>query len=362
MSFLLLLCVQVLSNFPVTLSYNSPFVVLKDISDYNCPDTNTKSKNANNNPIDSSDSTIVYTEYGYIEGIRTATARVFRKIPYGAPPVNKTGRWQSPREPESWGPDTVLQAKGDPPACPQPYCGQWEACGRKQTQVYSEDCLYLNVYTPLNGSNSSDTSLLPVMFFIHGGMYQDGYGGGYLYNGTDMTNLTNVITVAINYRLGILGYYWNDKYGFQGNYGIEDQILALKWVQNNIKYFGGDPNKVAVFGQSAGAMSIASLMMIDEAKELFSGCIWESEPLGIPFRNSHTWGEIPQLFIDKAQCNNNNKNSNKSKDEIIDCMYDLDPNEIINLQSEIDASVIQLQTFIDVCQGYLYFCCFLFLF
>ena len=283
----------------------------------------------------------------------TATARVFRKIPYGQAPVNKSGRWQSPREPQAWGPKTVLEAKGDPPACPQPYCGQWEACGRKQTQVYSEDCLYLNVYTPLNASNNTKT-LLPVMFFIHGGMYQDGYGGGYLYNGTDMTNLTNVITVTINYRLGILGFYWNDKYGFGGNYGIEDQILALKWVQNNIKYFGGDSSKVTVFGQSAGAMSIASLMMIDEAKELFSNGIWESEPLGIPFRNPQTWGEIPQLFIDKAQCE---KNTNKSKDAIIDCMYNLDANEIINLQTEIDDSIIQLQAFIDVC-----FCCFCFCF
>ena len=223
--------------------------VLKPISDYKLDIDNTTTAKLSNN-LFSSDSNIVYTNYGYVEGILTSTTRVFRKIPYASPPVNKTGRWKPPSEPKSWGPNYILEAKGDPPACPQPYCGQWEACGKKNTQIYSEDCLYLNINTPINITNTS--KLLPVMFWIHGGMYKDGYGGGYLYNGSDITNLTNVITVTINYRLGILGFYWNNKYSFNGNYAIQDQIMALKWVKNNIRYFGGDPNHITLFGQSAG--------------------------------------------------------------------------------------------------------------
>lgn len=237
------------------ITIDSVELVFKDISQYDKGDLSNISNHSNNkSTVSLNHASIVYTEYGYIEGILTETARVFRQIPYAKPPVNSSGRWQKPREPNSWGPTKILEAKGNPPACPQYYCGQWEACGRNGIQVKSEDCLYLNVYTPINMStyNDSGSQLLPVMFYIHGGQYQNGYGGGYLYNGTDITNLTNVITVTINYRLGILGFYWNDNYGFEGNYGIEDQIMALKWVHNNIEYFGGDPSRVTIWGQSAG--------------------------------------------------------------------------------------------------------------
>ena len=220
--------------------------------------------------------TVVQTNSGPVRGVLEDRARVFRGIPYAADA--KTRRWQNPVPPKPW--TATRDAFEDGPGCPQVCVLPSIAC----PPVQSEDCLYLNVFTPLLTSEA----LTPVMVFIHGGDYVQGYGGGPLYDGTPMANSSGLILVALNYRLGALGFaYAGDLAGGQlaGNYGFLDQRLALKWVQDNIKNFGGDPGRVTIFGQSAGAMSVALHLVSSGSRGLFSAAIIESEPLGLPLRS-----------------------------------------------------------------------------
>jgi len=310
----------------VSSTYVSPHLQFVDLAEYSNEDIQ-------------SDTSIVFTESGYVQGELLDTSRSFRKIPFAAPPVNQS-RWKAPEPPASWN-GQVLQAIGDPAGCPQTPSIWWEA-----PVIQDEDCLYLNVYTPINdtvtGSEPiNNNTLLPVMMWIHGGEFLAGYGGAYIYNGTNLVNLTNVIVVTINYRLGVLGYFWHPDLGFAGNYGIQDQMLALQWIRKNIKYFGGDPNQITIFGQSAGAISVALLMMIDDIKDDFVHGIWHSEPLGIPLRSPKTWGDIPSDFVYLANCTRSNTA------DTLTCLYDIPPKEIINLQNQIDSSIIQGAHFLD---------------
>ncbi|KAG5877342.1 hypothetical protein JTB14_030713 [Gonioctena quinquepunctata] len=140
------------------------------------------------------------------------------------------------------------------------------------SDVENEDCLYLNVYTPLEPSNDT---LLPVMFYIYGGGFVNGaadfdfYGPHYL-----MEN--GVIVVTANYRVGPFGFLTTGDMVIPGNFGLKDQLLALQWVKNNIRYFGGDPEKVTIFGQSAGAASVAFHLMSKKSTGLFRAAIAES--------------------------------------------------------------------------------------
>lgn len=164
------------------------------------------------------------------------------------------------------------------PICPQPGA----------PAPMSEDCLYLNVWTPPEAKTSP--VLLPVMVFIHGGAFVADTGNNPYYEGTAFARDRNVIVVTLNYRLGAFGFLKTDAKGHPprngGNFGIEDQINALLWVRNNIGAFGGDPARVTLFGESAGAMSVGlHLLASPRSKDLFSAAIQESNPLGYRFRN-----------------------------------------------------------------------------
>ena len=143
----------------------------------------------------------------------------------------------------------------------------------------SEDCLYLNVWTPAK----SQKEKLPVMVLIHGGAFVRGAGSLPLYNGSALAR-KGVIVVTLNYRLGSLGFLSHPKLAEEspnntsGNYGLLDQLAALKWVQDNIEAFGGDPANVTVFGESAGAVSIISLLASPQSEGLYSQAIVESSP------------------------------------------------------------------------------------
>ena len=146
----------------------------------------------------------------------------------------------------------------------------------------AEDCLYLNVWTPRAAVDQGKR--LPVMVFIHGGAFVYGAGSLPLYDGAYLAASGDVVVVTLNYRLGALGFLAVPELGLTGNYGILDQRLALRWVAENIAAFGGDPRKVTIFGESAGAMSVGlHLFSIPENRGRFRAAIMESNPLALPY-------------------------------------------------------------------------------
>ncbi|MDI6875046.1 carboxylesterase/lipase family protein [Candidatus Solincola sp.] len=226
---------------------------------------------------------------GPISGRLENGVRSFLGIPYAAPPVGEL-RWKEPQPVEPW--VEVRPCLDYGPSCPQPR-SDWT--GQLDVGETSEDCLYLNVWTPAR----TQQDRLPVMVWIHGGAFQTGSGSLPIYDGTGLAS-RGVVVVTINYRLGPLGFLAHpllseeSPHGVSGNYGLLDQVAALEWVQRNIAAFGGDPGKVTVFGESAGGMSILYLMTSPLAEGLFQRAIVESGPLmelGLPAGGTPTLEE-----------------------------------------------------------------------
>ncbi|KAL5114038.1 hypothetical protein ACEQ8H_008094 [Pleosporales sp. CAS-2024a] len=153
-------------------------------------------------------------------------------------------------------------------------------CRQRTALLGSEDCLYLNIYTPfLPASNSTCKELKPVMLYIHGGAFLSGSGSDPVFDGGNLASRGDVVVVTINYRLGTFGFLvYGSHTGLNGNYGIGDMVTALEWVQRNIASFGGDPQHVTIFGQSAGAEGIRALLQSPPAAGLFTAAIMESDP------------------------------------------------------------------------------------
>ena len=205
-------------------------------------------------------------ETGYVEGILDGEdLAVYKAIPYAAAPLGEL-RWKAPQPAQPWKGvlNTDVVAKW-PPQPEKSYV---------KYDMMSEDCLYLSVTTPAKSVNEG----LPVMVFIHGGGFRTEHYGGDLWQSLARRG---VVAVSIEYRAGALGFLAHadlakESDGHSGNYGILDQIFALQWIQRNIKNFGGDPSKVTIFGESAGAMSCHVLCASPLAKGLFRACISQS--------------------------------------------------------------------------------------
>lgn len=216
----------------------------------------------------SSAAPIVKTRAGEVRGKIKEGVREFLGIPYATPPVGDL-RWQSPAPHASW--PGVLDATRTRSWCPQ------LASFPDPRVVGSEDCLYLNIYAPYPPGTG-----LPVMVWIHGGTFI--VGSGAQVNGSKLARKGNLIVVTINYRLGALGFLAHrnldatDGRHASGNYGLMDQQAALRWVKENIAAFGGDPRKVTIAGQSAGAISAGLQMVSPGAAGLFQRAILESGP------------------------------------------------------------------------------------
>lgn len=218
------------------------------------------------------DSLVVTTTAGQLRGkARTGGGAQFLGIRYAEPPVGDL-RWREPVPAKPWSGEREAVRYGY--SCAQPVLGDWN---KVAAFFSSEDCLYLNVVTP----EWPAKRLLPVMFWIHGGGNAGGTGGGALYNdGTLVSH--GVVTVSINYRLGVFGFLAHPEitrespHHASGNYGLMDQILALHWVIDNIAKFGGDPHNITVFGQSAGSIDTGMLMTSPLAIGLFQNAIGES--------------------------------------------------------------------------------------
>ena len=220
----------------------------------------------------SKEAPIVNIASGKIRGVTEGDVAVFKGIPYAAPPVGEF-RWRPPQPVSPW--EGVYDASRFGPNCAQ---GGWGAAPGTIQEGSSEDCLYLNLWKP------ADTKLgakLPVMVWIHGGGFTGGSGSDPQIFGDQFTR-QGIILVTFNYRLGRLGFFAFPALSREhpeepkGNYGYMDQIAALKWVQQNIAAFGGNPDNVTIFGFSAGGVSVHSLMTIPSAKGLFQKAINES--------------------------------------------------------------------------------------
>ncbi|MBU0686867.1 MAG: carboxylesterase family protein [Candidatus Margulisbacteria bacterium] len=210
--------------------------------------------------------TVVNIKSGPISGKVEDGVRVYLGIPFAAPPVGAR-RWKPPYPPRPW--KNVKACTKFGPACPQP---KLHDVGRE-----NEDCLYLNVWTPAKNADAK----LPVMFFIHGGGFLAGAASQKLYDAENLAK-KGVVVVTINYRLGPYGFMAHpllakeSPHGVSGNYGFLDQVAALKWVQKNIAVFGGNPDNVTIFGESAGSVSVATHMISPLSKGLFQQAICES--------------------------------------------------------------------------------------
>ena len=213
---------------------------------------------------------------GPIRGKMNGSIYEFLGIPFATPPVGEL-RWKAPQEPAGW--EQILNTTDFSPVCPQK---RYEQGDTTAVLEGDEDCLYLNVWSP-----QLDAGDLPVMVFIHGGGNQQGgasqeAGGTVMYHGKNLAERGNVVVVTIQYRLGPLGFLVHpgldaeNEDGISGNYGILDQILALKWVQKNISLFGGDPGKVMIFGESAGGVDVGDLLVSPLAAGLFSRAVIQS--------------------------------------------------------------------------------------
>ncbi|MED0771048.1 carboxylesterase/lipase family protein [Bacillus siamensis] len=211
----------------------------------------------------------VQTRCGALKGTAGRGVRTWKGIPYAKPPVGEL-RFKAPEPPAPW--DGVKHADSFGPVCPQP-ADLLSMSFSGDVPPQSEDCLYLNVFAP-----ESEGVKRPVMVWIHGGAFFLGAGSEPIYDGSALAAEGDVIVVTLNYRLGPFGFLHLSSISdaYPGNIGLLDQIAALRWVKDNISAFGGDPDNVTVFGESAGGMSIASLMAMPDAKGLFHKAILES--------------------------------------------------------------------------------------
>ena len=215
---------------------------------------------------------IANTRYGQLEGVGEDGLSVFRGVPFAAPPVGDL-RFRAPRPPEAW--DGVRDATEFASMSMQTFTPGIELLGAWEGPV-GEDCLTLNVWTP-----GLDDAARPVMVWIHGGGFSGGSGSTPIYDGRRLAQRGDVVVVTINYRLGALGSFYNPALTdgddpHSGNYGMRDQVAALEWVRDHIAGFGGDPNNVTIFGESAGGMSVGVLLGAAEAEGLFHRAIPQS--------------------------------------------------------------------------------------
>jgi para-nitrobenzyl esterase len=218
---------------------------------------------------------VVSTSQGRLRGTWRSDLWSFSGVPYACAPVGPL-RWRPPLPPEPW--DGIRDASTFGPIAPQSVAvaGVTSPSDPDAAEPQSEDCLFLNVWTPALDLDARR----PVMVFVHGGGFTSGSGSVFLYRGGNLVRNGNAVVVTINYRLGALGFLGHrllsDPDGLVGNWGIQDQVAALAWVREHIAAFGGDPDNVTIFGESAGGFSVAALLGCPAARGLFRRAIVQS--------------------------------------------------------------------------------------
>ncbi|XP_056216589.1 fatty acyl-CoA hydrolase precursor, medium chain-like [Falco biarmicus] len=290
----------------------------------------------------------VMTNYGRVRGYQfkvDAAGRnvnVFLGLPFAKPPVGPL-RFSEPQPPEPW--KGVRDATSYPPMCLQDKeLGQYFSdvvTNRKENVLLqmSEDCLYLNVYTPVSTGNQEK---LPVFVWIHGGGFI--FGAASSYDGSALAAFDNVVVVVIQYRLGIVGYFSTGDKHARGNWGYLDQVRALQWVQENIIYFGGDPGSVTIAGESAGGISISALVLSPLGKGLFHKAISESGTAIRALFTDHPENEAQRIAF-ASGC------GKSSSAEVVECLREKTEEEIVQITLKLDLATLPIcYTSLEKCE------------
>ncbi len=255
---------------------------------------------------------ILKIEGGQIIGVQTPTEGIiaYKGIPFAAPPVGDL-RWKEPQPVVPWEGIKVADTYGDAASQttwdPESFYGrEWRASG---SVPFTEDCLYLNIWTPAAGKTGKK---IPVAMWIHGGGYREGFAYEPEMDGGEDWSSRGVILVQVTYRLGSMGFFSHpllsaeSPHGVSGNYGLFDQVAALNWIRNNIEQFGGDPNNITIFGQSAGAGSVQSLCasplsgnLISHAISMSGGGLSDLRP-GIPLDTAQLANKKMMDYFEKT--------------------------------------------------------------
>ena len=247
---------------------------------------------------------VIATGTGPICGVSEATstgkqANAFLGIPFAESTAGEK-RWTPPVAKQPW--TKTFDAVRYGPVCPQfvnqPPDDDGGAQKAQDNPPQSEDCLSVNVWTP---ADMKSGARLPVMVFIYGGAFSAGYSSDLLYDGAYLAANKDVILVSFNYRLGVLGFLATDE--LSGNYGFMDQQMALSWVQKHIRSFGGDPAKVTLFGESAGAMSVGlHLFSAPGSAKLFRAGIMESNFFSLPYKTRENQANVGNIYKQGLNC------------------------------------------------------------
>jgi len=273
------------------------------------------------------DTVVVNTPLGRIVGLRDGATNAYLGIPFAEPPTG-THRFRPPRPKRAWSPSSY-RAFNFSPECLQSTLFADSEDGIPK----DEDCLYLNIWQP---AKPKGHGLSPVLLWIYGGAWIHGGASKPEYIGNQLA-ARGVVVVSCNYRLGALGFLVSTADGLYGNYGLADQKLAMQWVQDNIRAFGGDPRRVTLFGESAGAMSIG-LHLLDQQQRhskmhqlkkpkpwLFHAIILQSNPIGYKYRTVAVANFLGAAFKDRLDC------------EDLRCLQSESPDELIHVQDTLMA-------------------------
>lgn len=260
----------------------------------------------------------IATDKGKVTGVLDAKSGVcsYKGIPFAAPPVGEL-RFARPREHAPW--TETLQATKFGNECIQNPLSLTPS----KNIVGNEDCLYMNIWHPADGADGPK----PVMVFIHGGGFIYGSGQWPIYDGTNLAGRGGVMVVNFNYRLGPFGFLalpaFKDSEGYMGNFGLFDQIAVLNWVKKNISNFGGDPDNVTIFGESAGGISVDLLLVSPLARGLFHKAIIESGPVNLLIGQGEKFMKYEEKMVGILGC------SDADSAKVASCLRALNPKTIM---------------------------------
>ncbi|XP_049430102.1 uncharacterized protein ces2b [Epinephelus fuscoguttatus] len=269
----------------------------------------------------------VHTKLGSLRGQyvsvkgKESGVHAYLGVPFAKPPVGPALRLAPPQPVEGW--EGVRDATQQPPMCVQHKeftIDLLEKLGDLLVDIpdISEDCLYLNIYTPANRAHNAK---LPVMVWIHGGGFS--MGSASIYDGSALAAYQDVVVVLIQYRLGLLGFLSTGDEHISGNFGMLDQVEALRWIQKHIHNFGGDPDLVTIFGESAGGVSVSLHLLSPMSKGLFHHAIAESGTASMDSLLTNDPLPVTQMIANASGC------SLESTQKIADCMRSLDIDTIV---------------------------------
>ncbi|XP_061692598.1 neuroligin 4 X-linked a isoform X2 [Syngnathoides biaculeatus] len=268
--------------------------------------------------IQSQQNPVVTTNYGKLRGVKVTLpneilgpVEQYLGIPYALAPTGER-RFQAPEPPMSW--PGIRNATQFGPVCPQfledrflhnDMLPVWFTANLDTLVTYvqeqSEDCLYLNVYVPTEDDIHDENGLKPVMVYIHGGSFMEGTGN--MIDGSILASYGNVIVITINYRLGVLGFLSTGDQAAKGNYGLLDQIQALRWIKENIQAFKGDPKRVTIFGSGAGASCVSLLTLSHYSEDMFQKAIIQSGTALSSWAVNYQPAKYTRVLAEKVGCN-----------------------------------------------------------